>query len=658
MVATIALFGNVCMAQTSPVEPYIELTSGQETGKWALSLAVANDEDKAKVWVDLNDNGQKDENETIGTWEWYWYSRPRTAKTLKVYGPIIDIDCGSKDNAIAAINIKNNPHLQKLKCTYSEGLTSLDLSENSNLKKVNVSGCKLNSIALPTQTPALEELDVNDNQLDKLEVPNCTKLLRIDCFKNILTADAMQKLVESLPDRSQESIAGRLFVLYSVDEKEKNEILKTSVEQAKGKNWEVKYFTGQIDYEGSDHNRYLTSMPKATLTTDRQSGEWLLNLSVPEQEVDSVWIDLNNNNEYDYGEEQNVFNQTVRLPITGEKINIYGKLNKLVCMDNHLTALNVEECTDLEVLNCSKNKLQALKLKNNKKLKELLGYENELTEIDLSENKELVLLSLNTNKLSAVNFDTNNALTTLFVSNNELKELNVKPCINLGTIAFENNQIQEIDLSKNTLIESIYAKKNKLTTLNLKELAKLRMLSCEYNTLSGITLNGNLQLEAVYCFCNKIKGKEMEALCNMLPMREDNKKGEFYVIDTTNPTEENLCTKKDVEAASNKNWQVYDYKNKENNGKNLYEGKETPTGLNQIETGRGVDVWFTDNGKLQVYTPQNLQGKGITVYDVNGNILSKDVCKGGLQTLFIQKGKYQGVIFIQVDGKMFKRIYW
>ncbi len=73
MTAAIALSSNVCMAQTSPGEPYIELTSEQETGKWGLSLAVANDEDKAKVWVDLNNNGQKDENETIGMWEWYWY---------------------------------------------------------------------------------------------------------------------------------------------------------------------------------------------------------------------------------------------------------------------------------------------------------------------------------------------------------------------------------------------------------------------------------------------------------------------------------------------------------------------------------------------------------------------------------------------------------
>ncbi len=656
MIAAVALTGNVCMAQTSQTEPYTELVSEQETGTWALSLAAANDEDKAKVWVDLNNNGQKDEGETIGMWEWYWYSKPRTTKTLKIYGPIVELDCSSKDNAIVEINVKNNPNLEKLKCTYSPGLTSLDLSANAKLKKVNVSGCKLTNIALPTQAPMLEELDVNDNQLDKLEVTGCTKLVRLDCFKNNLTAEAMQKLVESLHDRSQESTAGRLFVLYSIDEKEKNEILKASVEQAKAKKWEVKYFTGQIDYPGSDHSRYLTSMPKATLITAKQNGEWVLEFSAPEQAADSIWIDLNNNNKYDYGEEQNAFDQEVRLPISGEKIDIYGKFNRLVCMDNRLTTLNVEECTELEGLNCAKNKLQTLKLNNNKKLKELLAYENELTEIDLSQNKELVSLSLNTNKLSNVNFDANAALTTLFVSNNEFKKLNVKLCTSLKTIAFENNQIQEVDLSKNTLIESIYAQKNQLTTLSLNKLTKLRMLSCEHNALTDITLAENSQLEALYCFCNQIKMQEMKALCNMLPMKEENKKGEFYVIDSTVPGEGNECTVKDVETANNRNWLVYDYKNRENNGKNLYEGQKEPTGLNQATTGENVEVWFTAEGLLQINAPQSLQGKAIIVCDITGRTLCQDVCKGGLQTLSIQQNNAKGVLIIQVAGKAFKRM--
>ena len=656
IIATIALFGNVCMAQTSSTESYIELTSEQETGKWALSLAVANDDDKAKVWVDLNNNDQKDENETIGMWEWYWYSRPRIAKTLKIYGPIVEIDCGSKDNAIVAVNVKNNHSLEKFKCTYSIGLTTLDFSENINLKKVNVSGCKLNKIILPSQPSALEELDVNDNQINELDVTNCGNLVRIDCFKNDLMSDSMQKLVESLPDRSQETKAGRLFVLYSIDEKEKNEILKVSVEQAKAKNWEVKYFTGQIDYSGSDHNRYLTSMPKTILTTAKQSGEWLLNIGVLEQDIDSVWVDLNNNNEYDYGEEQNVFNQQVRLPITETKISIYGKLNKLVCMNDSLTDINIEGCTTIESLNCSKNKLQNLNLKNNNRLKELLGFENELTTIDLSENKELTILSLNTNKLSSVNFNSNHALTTLFISNNELKDLNLKPCTNLKTIAFENNDIQEVDLSMNSFLESIYAQKNKLSILDLKRLKNLRMLSCEYNNLTNIFLEENQQLEAIYCFCNQIKGKEMEMVCKMLPAKEEKNKGAFYVVDTANPIEKNLCTKSDVEAANNNNWLVYNYKNKENNGKNIYEGVETPTGINQTESTRSFYVSFANNGLLKITTPQNLQGKNILIYDIKGNVLKQDVCKGGSQNLIIPKADIQDIIFIQIADKTIKCI--
>ena len=59
-----------------------------------------------------------------------------------------------------------------------------------------------------------------------------------------------------------------------------------------------------------------------------------------------------------------------------------------------LLIFNIEGCTTIESLNCSKNKLQNLNLKNNKRLKELLGFENELTTIDLSENKELLYFHL------------------------------------------------------------------------------------------------------------------------------------------------------------------------------------------------------------------------------------------------------------------------
>jgi len=101
----------------------------------------------------------------------------------------------------------------------------------------------------------------------------------------------------------------------------------------------------------------------------------------------------------------------------------------------------------------------------------------------------------------------------------------------------------------------------------------------------------------------------------------------------------------------------YDYKNKENNGKNLYEGKENPTGLNLPEGREDINVCFIANGLLQINTPQSLQGRNISVYDINGRILKQDVCKGGLQLLSIQKGDSQGVIFIQVDGKTFKRMH-
>ena len=148
----------------------------------------------------------------------------------------------------------------------------------------------------------------------------------------------------------------------------------------------------------------------------------------------------------------------------------------------------------------------------------------------------------------------------------------------------------------------------------------------------------------------------MEMVCKMLPAKEEKKKGAFYVVDTANPIEKNLCTKSDVEAANNNNWLVYNYKNKENNGKNIYEGVETPTGINQTESTRSFYVSFANNGLLKITTPQNLQGKNILIYDIKGNVLKQDVCKGGSQNLIIPKADIQDIIFIQIADKTIKCI--
>ena len=567
-VASMALCANAANAQS---EQFVEIVSSKSTGDWRITLNVEDDEEKPLVWVDLNNNGTREEDESIGMWEWYSYSKPRNGDRLKIYGPISKLSCSFND--IIEIKLENNSTIKELECTYSKGLTSIDLSANKSLKKVSLYGCKLNLVKLPESDAELEMLDVNDNELTAIDVNGCSKLEKIFCFSNKLAAPAMQNIVDGLVDRSGMEKKGQMFVLKSVGQPEENEILKSTVLLAKKKNWDVKYFNGQTDYEGSDHSRYVTTLPKASLATSLKDGaEWAFVLNADDENRDKVWIDFNGNDLYDYGEEQAIFDEEVHFPVTNNVVNIYGDLNKLVCKKLMLTSLNVEGMENLQMLDCSHNAISELNLSKNTKLTNLFAYENQINNIDLSANVLLSNVSLNSNKLENISLSNNNKLSVLFVSKNQLSTLDVSACTELAALAFENNKIEEINLSGNTKLETLYCKGNNLSALNLSALNAIVTLSCENNKIQSLKLPNSPMLSSVYCFGNQLKGEAMSEVCRNLPVRNADKKGVLFVVDTKGVDEGNECTSVDVETAMNANWNVYDYCGNENGGYNPYGG--------------------------------------------------------------------------------------
>lgn len=599
-------------------EQFVEIVSTKDTGTWRLTLSAENSDDESKVWVDLNHNGKKDDDESIGMWEWLSYSRPRTGNSLRVYGPVKKLSCSFND--IKEIHAENNSTIQELECTYSKDLTSIDLSSNLSLKKVNISGCKLTSVKLPSKDARLEFLDVNDNELKDIDVSGCPELATLHCFTNKIAAQEMHRLVVGLADRSDKEIAGQMFVLKDIGKPEVNEILKSTVLLAKQKNWKVKYFSGQSDYEGSDHSLYSDNLPKAMLISSLKNGaEWVLRFDADDEARKRVWIDFNGNGLYDYGEEQVLFDEEVRFPLTDSKLTIYGDLNKLSCRGLALTTLDVAGLTNLKVLDCSQNTLDELKLNTNVKLTDLLAYQNKLDDIDISGNVGLSNVSLNDNKLRNLSLSENKNLSVLFVSGNELEELNVSACPGLVSLACENNKIKELNLAGNTGLETFYCGGNLLSALDLSALKNLWMLSCEKNGIESLKLPKSSKLERVYCYANRLKGSAMTGLCQSLPMREPGRKGMLVVVDTKDETEGNECYSSDVQTALGRNWQVYDYRGNENGGLNPYEG---------IATGIDSSLKSDDIADISYINAQGMVSRNpfkgvniVVVKDKAGNIL-------------------------------------
>ena len=156
-----------------------------------------------------------------------------------------------------------------------------------------------------------------------------------------------------------------------------------------------------------------------------------------------------------------------RLHATGTVVILKGKIIKLGCDNNQLTALNVQGLTALQYLNCKSNKFTELNVQGLSALRELYCWGNKLTE-------------LNVQGLTA--------LQSLDCSNNKLTELNVQGLSALQRLGCEHNHLTELNVQGLTALQHLNCWSNQLTSLNVQGSSALQYLKCGYNKLSADAL--------------------------------------------------------------------------------------------------------------------------------------------------------------------------
>ena len=104
----------------------------------------------------------------------------------------------------------------------------------------------------------------------------------------------------------------------------------------------------------------------------------------------------------------------------GTVVILKGKIIKLNCHNNQLTALNVQGCTALKTLECRSN---------------------QLTELNVQGLTALGTLHCNGNQLTALNVQGLTALQELNCAGNQLTALNVQGCTALQMLECYNNQL-------------------------------------------------------------------------------------------------------------------------------------------------------------------------------------------------------------------------
>ena len=322
-----------------------------------------------------------------------------------------------------------------------------------------------------------------------------------------------------------------------------------------------------------------------------------------------------------------------RNQLTSLDVSKNTELYSLDCYDNQLTSLMPSE--SLRVLMCHNNQLGSLDVSNLSRLSTLYCYNNQIKETEMEnlinglnvgsyiggggdymikniyifsnidEEEGNVCTPTQVKTLLGKSWDPYYLAYSGFVELNDLTlfrsywgiapnaksvEFNEEnfPDANFRKVISNTINIQEgetltpIDLSRmewrtGKKFEWVLGKKGIENLKGIEYFVALEELSCPLNRLISLDMSKNTALIWLECYSNQIKGEEMDALVASLPIVES---GEFFVINTQDENEGNVCTKSQVAVAKEKGWTVYDL-----NGiwinRIEYEGSEDPLLLDE-----------------------------------------------------------------------------
>ena len=435
-------------------------------------------------------------------------------------------------NRITTLDLSANIKLKRLACGQNYTLTSLNLSNCTNLENLHCSYNALTELDLSKCTK-LWRVVCTDNQLATLDVSMLPLLKEFNCYGNQLTT------LDVSHNSSLESFYCGSNGLTTLT-------LPASAPQLKSVSVGANKLTS-IDVSALSALDFLSCWGNPLTELDVTHNTALKSLYIGDDNLTN--IDLTKNT----------------------------ALETLSCNNSNITSVDISKNKELSYMDWNNSKLTTLDARNNTKLKTLYCYSNELTQLLLPSSATLEGLYCSVNQLTTLNVSNNPGLAYLQCQNNQLSQLNVRNNSALEVLACFSNNLSSIDLSQNTLLYSLYCDDNQLTTLDVSKNVKLVSLHCYDNQLTTLKLadeTGDSQLKycycrnnrlttldfthcpdinSIYCFMNDIKGEGLDAMIASLPNRDS-----YHWIGlldfTPSVTETNECTKAQFEAALEKNW--------------------------------------------------------------------------------------------------------
>ncbi len=199
-------------------------------------------------------------------------------------------------------------------------------------------------------------------------------------------------------------------------------------------------------------------------------------------------------------------------------VNNNTELKILNCSNNQLTSLDVSGCTALTTLDCRLNKLTSLDVSNNTALKILNCWDNQqLTTLDVSSCPVLDWLYFGNNpQLKTLNISGCSSLRTTmdFQDFSKIEVIKASGCSSLTELYCSKKPVKELDLTGCSSLKKLKCKQTKLQTLKLEGCKALEELDCAENPFltSPLDVSGSYNLKKLYCHSTGIPSINVSGL--------------------------------------------------------------------------------------------------------------------------------------------------
>lgn len=391
--------------------------------------------------------------------------------------------------ALEALNARNN------------GLTTIDVSANTNLTHLFLDNNSLTTINISTLT-ALEEIGLTGNtgitslnvgpfaSLENVEIRN-TGITSLDVTSNtqLISLDIRETGITTL-DLSQNT---------NLTTFRANDSSLSSLDIRNGQNTNITTFdttgTTSLTCVNVDDANYSTT-------------NWINIASGTRFAPDCSYIYMPDDNFEMYAETHDSTGRSVPMgdpsSLGNGVMDNYVVPTKTTFVSNlNISGENISDLTGLEGfdfvtnLNVSNNNITSLDLTGINTVSILQASNNPLTTINIG-SSFLLILDISDTNLTSINLSNQFSLNNIDANNAPLTALDVSAVTGLTDLDISNTNLTSLDVSSNTSLRDLnISGSSNLATLNLGPSLNLRILNISQTSIASLSLAGNLNLDVL-----------------------------------------------------------------------------------------------------------------------------------------------------------------